>query len=572
MTGDYGYTPHIWPSLFTVPLLVALAVYSGRRRSVPGALPFMLGCLFAALWAAGSVMEYAAGDVARRIFWNNVQAVFQLPLVVAVTCFLLEFAWPGRWLTRRNLALLSVPCLLYVASILTNDQVHLAWRGFVFDGSVRPQLGPGSWIALAYACGLAMLNIVILTWLYLRSPQHRWLVAVLLTGLFGGWTIYLLEKAHILHADLPLDTLAMAFAFLAYAIVLFRFHILDPIPLAHQTAIEQLQAGMLVLDPQGRVSSLNPAAERMLGATAGRLRGRPIEELLPACLDPPLAGPGGTEIELGLPEGGQDGAGLRQYSLAVSPLKDWRGLEAGRLLLLRDVTEQKRAQAQILEQQRALAMLHEREHLARELHDSIGQVLGFASLKTEAARKLLADGKLAKADDQLARLGDIMAEAHADVRETILNLRSAPTAERPFFSALQAYLDGFRQNYGVRVECSIGPQVDASVLASETQMQLFRIVQEAFSNVRKHADADCLWLSFEREDRLVRVRIRDNGRGFDPQQVAATAGSHLGLGFMAERAEQMGGVLSVTSVPGEGTCVEVQVPVSGAAETRGKGG
>jgi signal transduction histidine kinase len=65
--------------------------------------------------------------------------------------------------------------------------------------------------------------------------------------------------------------------------------------------------------------------------------------------------------------------------LEISPLSDWRGLEVGRLLVLRDVTERRRAQAQILEQQRALAMLHERESLARELHDSIGQVLAMSN-------------------------------------------------------------------------------------------------------------------------------------------------------------------------------------------------
>jgi hypothetical protein len=171
------------------------------------------------------------------------------------------------------------------------------------------------------------------------------------------------------------------------------------------------------------------------------------------------------------------GQEVRRYVLEISPLSDWRGLEIGRLLLLLDVTERRRAQAQILEQQRALAMLRERESLARELHDSMGQVLGFASLKMGATRALIAGDQLAKADDQLARLEDIMADAHADVREYILNLRTAPTEERPFFSALQHYLAGFRQNYGFQVDLSIGPGVDDGLLPPEAQMQLFRIVR-----------------------------------------------------------------------------------------------
>ena len=266
------------------------------------------------------------------------------------------------------------------------------------------------------------------------------------------------------------------------------------------------------------------------------------------------------------------GCGARSYEIDVSPLHDFRGLLLGHLLMLRDITEQKRTQAQIIEQQRSLAMFREREQLARELHDGIGQVLGFASLKMGATRKLIADGKLDKADDQLAHLENAVAEAHADVRETILNLRTAPAGEKPFFASLQHYLDGYRQNYGIQVDLSIGAGVDESLLNPEAQMQLFRILQEAFSNTRKHAEMDRMRASFELEDGLLRMRIQDNGKGFDPRQAIAAESAHFGLRFMRERAEQLGGSLQVNSAPGEGTCVVVTVPVKrNDAETRGHG-
>jgi signal transduction histidine kinase len=237
-------------------------------------------------------------------------------------------------------------------------------------------------------------------------------------------------------------------------------------------------------------------------------------------------------------------------------------LEAGRLLLLHDVTAQKKAQAQLLEQERALAMLHEREQLARELHDNTAQVLGYTGLKLGASRKLITDGKLAKADDQLAHLENMVTEAHADVREYILNLHTSPTGEKPFFSALGLYLDGFRQNHGIQVNYSIGEGVDDGLFSPEVQMQLFRIIQEAFSNARKHAESDCVRVSFERIDGLVRVCIQDNGKGFDSQQAVAAKQGHFGMRFMRERAEQLQGSLRVDSAPGKGTCVVVEVPVN----------
>ena len=356
---------------------------------------------------------------------------------------------------------------------------------------------------------------------------------------------------------LPIDVLGMAFEFLVYAFALFGFRILNPALLAQRTAVQQLRAGMLVLDPQGRVASLNSMAERIFRLPASQLLGQPVQTLLPDYPDELLATFLEAEIELCLKNGQES----RYYTLETSPLNDWRGLAVGRLLMMRDVTEQKQSQAQILEQQRALAMLKEDEQLARELHDSLGQVLGYAHLTLEAARKLIADGKLTQADDHLAKLAGVMANAHADVREYILNLRTAPTQQQPFFTALQHYLNGYYLNYGIPVDLMIDTELDERILAPETQMQLFRILQEAFSNARQHAATNSLQVSFIVTDSRLHMHIQDNGQGFDPQQVANLGGEHFGLHIMRERAEQLGGCLRIESAPGKGTRVEVEVPV-----------
>jgi two-component system nitrate/nitrite sensor histidine kinase NarX len=142
-----------------------------------------------------------------------------------------------------------------------------------------------------------------------------------------------------------------------------------------------------------------------------------------------------------------------------------------------------------------------------------------------------------------------------------ISTRTAPTEQRPFFATLLHYLDGFRQNYGIQVDVSIGEGVDENVFPPEAQMELFHILQEAFSNARKHAQAECIRLSFEVDGNLVRIRIQDNGRGFDASQPAGE--DHFGLRFMQERADRLGGNLRVDSTPGIGTCVQVEVSVGG---------
>jgi signal transduction histidine kinase len=567
MAGSYAYTPAIWPPLAGAFLLTGIGLYSWRRRDVPAALPLLAVSTFGILWLLGIALEVTAVDPAAKIAWFRFQSLWRAPAVTAGLCFVLEYAYPGRWLTRRNLLLLSLPALLDVLLIVTNNS-RLMWRELPIgpDGSVAAVLAPGGLIMSVYGVGLVVVNTVVLLWLFIRSPQHRWPVVLILVGQISNRALYAVDAANLSWLA-PIDAAVLGTLLLSamYALALFAFHIFDPVPAARIAALEQMRDGILVFDPQWQLASLNHASVTALGVSALNAQGKRPAEIVPAFGSLVLASeagpPGPFEVTLGT------GGGARSYEAHISQLRDFRGLLLGYLILLSDVTEHKRTQAQIVAQQRSLAMLREREQLARELHDGIAQVLGFASLKMGATRKLIADGKLARADDLLAHLESAVAEAHADLRETILNLRSAPTGEKPFFVALQHYVDGYRQNYGIQVDLAIGDGVDESSLTPEAQMQLFRVLQEAFSNARKHAQTDCVRASFELQGSLLCVRIQDDGIGFDPaSQVVGAGASHLGLRFMRERVEQLGGSLRVDSAPGAGTCVELSVPAKADAE------
>jgi signal transduction histidine kinase len=519
-------------------------------------LPFAIGSLFTALWAVGLVMEYAAIGPEEKITWIKFQAIWQLPATTAITCFILEFAWPGRWLTRRNLFLLFVIPLLNLVAILTNDLYHLQWLGFRLDGSVIPLYGPGSWFFLAYIYGLGVVNLIVFAWLFVHAPQQRWPVIVMATGQIAAGAVFLLETARIIPFTFPIEILAIAVLFLIYAIVLFGFHVLNPVPLAQQMALRQMHTGMLVLDSHRRVASLNPSAERILKVPARIAMGRPIQELLPDYPDESLVDAAGTEIELSL---GTE-QGIQNYALTISLFKDWWGLDSGGLLLLRDVTEEKQAQAKLIAQKQALATLQERERLARDLHDSLGQVLGYASMQVNAAAKLSRDGQGETAAAQLDRLGCMLREAHAEVREHIMNLRTTPALHRPFFTAVQQYLEGFTSNYDIQTDLTVDPSLNGTTFSADTQMEIFRIVQEALTNARKHSKARHVQVKFEAEDGRVCIVIEDDGHGFAPENLEMVYGQHFGLQFMQERAGQLGGMLQVQSTPGNGTQVMLEVP------------
>ena len=563
MSWDYAYTPNIWPSFLTGLLLIILAIYSGRKRNTPGALPFSIGSLLAGLWVVGTVFRYAAVEVDTKIFWYKFEGLWQLSAITAITCFILDYAWPGRWLTRRNLILLSIVPLLDILLILTNDLHHLAWRSFAYDGFLIPRQGLMGWFTFSYGIALAIPNIIVLVWLFLRSPQHRWPVFIILIGQVTVRAVYLLNVADLLHSELPLDTLSIGFVFLMYAIVLFGFRLFDPVPLAQQTAIEQLHTGIVVLDSHERVVSVNPAAERILGIPARQARNQPIKDLLSKFPDVSLPAPDETENEVNI----ASGQVLRHFTLSMSVLKDFRQLEIGHLLMLRDVTEQRHAQAKVLEQQRALAMLHEREQLARELHDSLGQIFAFINTQGQTIQRLLDRGNIPSAQKYADRLVDVAREADLDIRESILGLR-AMLFEQGFFPILEQYLTRFEKNFNIHTALSKPEALGNNSFPPMVEVQLLRILQEALTNVRKHANANSVRINFALNDSCVWVTIQDDGQGFDSTARDVKVDGHVGLRVMQERAEEVGGSLQVHSEPGQGTVVEVSMPVNDGDEIR----
>lgn len=560
MTWEYAYDQDLWPAMISVALTVFLGLYSWKRRKVPVARAFAIGCLLACLWTVGSSLEIAAVDFTTKVIWVKFHALWQLPAVTALTCFVLEYAGFGRFLTRRNRILIFIPALVIFCLMLTNNYHHLIWTSFSMEKYVTPQYGIGTWVSIVYANLLGVVNFLALLRLAYKSPRSRWPVVIMLAGQISGRVMYVLDSLQNRNFS-PGESVfvVIGLSCSAYAFALFYFRVFDPITLARTAVIEQMADGMLVLDLQGQIVDINPAAVKILDTPAAGLCGHSVADVMPANSGIEVH-PG--SIVLTKPEiniGAGDAASF--YSLSLTNLSDSYGDVHGHLLLLHDITRQKQSQERLLKQQQVVAALQEREQLARDLHDNIGQVLSYISMQTQAAHQWVVAGNTGKAAPILSRLAEVAQDAHTDVRESIISLRSGTIAEWKFPQALQKYLDQYQSSYDIEIELLLD-QLVMDDINSEAGVQVLRVIQEAMTNASKHGGALRVKIAIVRESDHVQIRISDNGIGFDPVQVNQDTGKHFGLIFMHERMAQIGGTVSIESHAGSGTTVTLEVPLS----------
>ncbi|HYI15049.1 MAG TPA: GAF domain-containing sensor histidine kinase [Thermomicrobiales bacterium] len=208
----------------------------------------------------------------------------------------------------------------------------------------------------------------------------------------------------------------------------------------------------------------------------------------------------------------------------------------------------------------ALAMAEERERIAREIHDSVAQVLGYVNTKAQAAEELIRADQPEKAATQIGQLGAAARDAYADVREHILGLRTVSTGERDFLATLHEYLTRWREQSGVVATLVTEPDEFAPRLSDAAELQMLRIIQEGLSNVRKHAGATVVTVHLIADDGWIEARIEDNGSGFDPTATRSADYPRFGLSTMRERAESVGGTLEIESAAGRGTRIVARMP------------
>jgi two-component system sensor histidine kinase DegS len=203
----------------------------------------------------------------------------------------------------------------------------------------------------------------------------------------------------------------------------------------------------------------------------------------------------------------------------------------------------------------------ERQRLSRQIHDGPAQALSNFILQSEIAMRLFeVDPERAKAE--LASLKSAATATFQKVRDFIMDLRPMMLDDLGLVPTVKRYVDTFREKTGIQTTLTVTGPTDHR-LESVREVMIFRGMQELLTNVRNHAQATQVRITFDTDDMRVRVLVEDNGRGFDVEAALSGQQKTIGLSTLKERIGLLGGQLHIESEPGQGTQVVIDVPVGG---------
>jgi signal transduction histidine kinase/ligand-binding sensor domain-containing protein len=203
-------------------------------------------------------------------------------------------------------------------------------------------------------------------------------------------------------------------------------------------------------------------------------------------------------------------------------------------------------------------VLDERARMAREIHDTLAQGFVGISSQLDAVAMAMPDER-SKARQYLDLARKMARHSITEARRSVMDLRASVLEGQDLAAALHSEAQIWTAGSGLQVHVDVSGAKNG--LPQEFEQHLLRIAQEAVTNALKHAGASEVWVKLNTQDRRLDLRIVDNGRGFEQQDAFSSLGGHFGLIGMRERAERLGGELRLASHPGEGTEVEVTVPL-----------
>lgn len=552
-----------WLYMGTICVNFFMIFYILKNRCENGATAFIFVLLFSSLWCFASALENSVLGLGEKILWAQIgfPAYTLGPLSwLFMTLLLTDHC---RWIRRKTILLLSIIPVITVILVFTNTLHGLIWSQMQLKtvqhfSVLSAEYGPWFYVHAIYSDGLNAMSVILsVRFWHKKAPLYgNHYASLSLSMLF----VMLVNLAYVLKIGPPIDltTIAWGFSSLFITRALFWNKLFDLMPIARERLMENVGSGVVILDLKSRVADINPVAAAIFSCQAQNVVGTDALQFFEGWPELQRQTDEHTPlIELKK----SNGQAIKYFESSFLEAK--QGItKLGWIFIIRDISEQKRTQFDLLMSQREIAAQEERMCMARDLHDDIGQILGFVNVQAQAVQEYIKHGKTAQAEACLVRLSEVARETHDHVRETIHTMRGEAETETSvgeLIKKLEQELQFFEHKTDIRICTNFSTVKCTNIWDSKCEMQILKIIRECLNNIQKHSQATEIRVSCVEKDETIAMTVSDNGRGFDADSID---GVHYGLQFMRERAEEIGGHLRIVSKIGEGTSVEFKIPLS----------
>jgi PAS domain S-box-containing protein len=582
------FNAYLIASAFGVVALLVLAAAIWRRRPGPGVVPFIVLLAGIIEWTLANAAQLISATLVSKLFFSAIVYAGITTAPAAWLAFTLEYTGRERWLTRRNIALLLIEPVLTIGVAATNGLHHVFWSVQTLGpaGQLTSVFGPAFWVHATYSYVLLLVGTAFLVQAFIRSPQvYRGQVIWLL---FGSVTPWFANALYIFgFSPLPdyLDLTPLAFIVTGLSVgwSLYRYRLMDIVPIARDRIVEGIGDAVFVFGRGNRVVDANPAALGLLGQPADAVIGQPADTVLAgqSSLVEKYRDVEQAQAEIAFEVNGQK----REFNITLSPLRSRQGDLAGRVLVMHDITalkqvnrelalaRQKAEEANELKTQFLATMSH-------ELRTPLNAISGFTEIMLEGMA-----GELT--DLQRGNLQRVLSNAR-DLRSLIDNLLDLAKIEagrteliqktfnvREWLAQLVDQTRSLADEKGLKYEATLSPDVPADIEGDPSRLK--QIALNLISNAIKFTEKGEVRVNIQlQEPDHWLIAVSDTGIGIPPhmQEVIFDkfrqadgsftrkhGGSGLGLSIVRDLALIMGGGVRVRSEVGKGSTFTVVLPL-----------
>jgi PAS domain S-box-containing protein len=571
----------------TAVVTISLLIFAWRRRTATWATPFILLALAVAEWSIFYAFELIATDLDSKILLAKIE---YLGIIGAPLCwFLFAVIYGGRemWLTRRNLIFLCIIPVLTFVFVVTNEQHNLIWQTAILVDSepfvtIRVTYGFWFWVYYAYSYLIISVGIVFLFLAIRRYPTvYRWQLFVLSLGPITpvlGSVVYVTKISPIDLAPVGFGVSALIFAW-----AIQRQQLFNLIPVARRLAVDSMSDAIFVLDMQNRILDANPTAVSLTNhTTADKIVAQNIQTIFsnhPNLINS-FATATETQIEIPLDTHSQQ----HWYDARISPLQDTHQELRGHLLVLRDITERKKIEQElVLTRDQALqASQFKSELLAKvshELRTPLAVILGSAEMLQVGVYDTLTDkqkepvNRIIKNTRFLVHhVNDLLDLATIDAGK--LTLEFAPFSPETLATQVQEKLALRAQEKGLAFLIDIADNMPDTLIGDAHRVE--QILLNLVGNAIKFTDQGKVAMNFSSSDNgHWLMEVVDTGCGIPTEahdyvfesfrQVDGSPtkmGAGLGLAIVKQLTELMRGRIELESEVNAGTIIRVLLPLS----------